>query len=117
MTDNLQRLIQLAKADGGKFFVIDEQGNPQLVIMPVEEYEKVLLKKVQGQIEDIEEINQKIIEAQKLEKQTMRSARQTAQEDLVSEVIDSTFEFEPAVPLPGQESQIPFGSAEEIDDI
>lgn len=103
--DNLKRLIQLAKADGGKFFVIDENANPQLVIMPIAEYEKVLLKKVQGQIEDIEEINKKILEVQRNAKQTTdqvedRTARQTAHDELVSEVIDSTFEFEPPMPSP-----------------
>lgn len=99
--DNLQRLIQLAKADGGKFFVIDENGTPQLVIMPIDEYEKVLLKKVQGQIEDIEQINKKILEVQKSTEEFSgreprpQSERQVAHDQLVSEVIDSTFEFEP----------------------
>lgn len=93
MTD-LQRLIQLAKADGGKFFVIDEKGNPSLVIMSVEEYENVLLKKVQNQVEDIEEINRKIVEAQK--EDLVQQARKNLQEELRSEVIDSTFQFDPA---------------------
>jgi hypothetical protein len=92
--DNLKKLIDIAKAGGGKFFVIDEQGNPALVIMGIDEYEKVLLKKVQNQLEDIEEINQKIIQAQKQE-DLAQSAKQTAHEELVSEVIDSTFSFEP----------------------
>jgi len=92
--DNLKKLIDISKADGGKFFVIDEQGNPVLVIMGIDEYEKVLLKKVQNQLEDIEEINQKIIQAQKQGDQA-QSERQAAHEELVSEVIDSTFSFEP----------------------
>ncbi len=92
--DNLKRLIDIAKADGGKFFVIDEQGNPALVIMGIDDYEKILLKKVQNQLEDIEEINQKIIQAQKQE-EAAQSAKQAAHEELVSEVIDSTFSFEP----------------------
>lgn len=93
--DNLKKLIDIAKADGGKFFVIDEQGNPVLVIMGVDEYEKVLLKKVQNQLEDIEEINQKIIQAQQASGDQAQSERQAAHEELVSEVIDSTFSFEP----------------------
>lgn len=92
--DNLKKLIDIAKADGGKFFVIDEQGNPVLVIMGLDEYEKVLLKKVQNQLEDIEEINQKIIQAQK-QGDLAQNERQAAHEELVSEVIDSTFSFEP----------------------
>lgn len=93
MTDNLQKLIQLAKADGGKFFVIDEQGNPVLVIMSVDEYEKVLIRKVGNQIEDIEDINKRIVEAQK--EDLAATQRQAFQDELKSEVIDSTFEFEP----------------------
>ncbi|MEK7075681.1 MAG: hypothetical protein AAB948_02730, partial [Patescibacteria group bacterium] len=62
--------------------------------MGIDEYEKVLLKKDQNQLEDIDEINRKIIQAQKQEDK-VQTARQTAQEDLVSEVIDSTFSFEP----------------------
>ena len=62
--------------------------------MGLDEYEKVLLKKVQNQLEDIEEINQKIIQAQK-QSDLVQSERQAAHEELVSEVIDSTFSFEP----------------------
>lgn len=94
MSDNLQKLIQLAKADGGKFFVIDEQGNPVLVIMGVDEYEKVLVKKVAAQVEDIEEINKRILETQK--EDLVADQRRSFQDELKSEVIDSTFEFEPA---------------------
>lgn len=65
---NLQDIINLAEADGGKFFVIDETGEAKLVIMQVEEYQKLLLGKlerqVKQQISDIELINRKIIEAQ-----------------------------------------------------
>ncbi len=94
MSNNLQKLIQLAKADGGKFFVLDEKGEPVLVIMGVDQYEEILLKKVSTQLEDIEEVNRKIIEAQKVQEKKL-----TAQEDLVSEVIDSTFSFEPEMPM------------------
>src|SRR5258708_28450263 len=97
MSDNLQKLIQLAKVDGGKFFVIDEQGAPVLVIMGIEEYEKVLLKKVQNQAKELEEINQEIAEAARAEadSQSEVARNQLTQEELVSEVIDSTFSFEP----------------------
>ena len=45
---NLQDLISLAKADGGKFFVIDESGLLQLVIMSVEDYQRLLLGKLRA---------------------------------------------------------------------
>jgi hypothetical protein len=61
---SLQDLINLAKADGGKFFVIDETGDAKLVIMSVEEYQKLLLGKLQKQILDVEKINREIIRAQ-----------------------------------------------------
>lgn len=90
MSDNLQKLIQLAKADGGKFFVIDEKGNPVLVIMGVDEYEKVLLHKVENELQDLEEVNREIAEVAQ-----QQTARQDAHDEMVSEVIDSTFSFEP----------------------
>ncbi len=102
--NNLQKLIQLAKADGGKFFVLDEKGEPSLVIMGIDDYEKILLKKVQNQLEDIEEINRKIIEAQKNENIVTRRA--AAQEELVSEVIDSTFSFEPEMPVAQRRAEL-----------
>ncbi len=104
MSDNLQKLIKLAQADGGKFFVLDEKGEPSLVIMSIDQYEEVLLKKVQNQLEDIEEINRKIIDAQKNELETQR--RQSVQEGLVSEVIDSTFSFEPEVSVLQQRAEL-----------
>ncbi len=91
--NTLNRLIQLAKADGGKFYVIDEHGEPVLVIMGIDEYEHMLLRKVQGQLGDIEEINKKIAEAQ-LSEYEQASAKQVAHDQMVSEVIDSTFSFE-----------------------
>ena len=84
--DNLQRLIQLAKADGGKFFILDEQANPVLVIMGIDDYERVLINKIKQGVDEIEEVNKTIAEVQ--------SKEQQYQEDLRSEVIDSTFEFE-----------------------
>ena len=36
----LKDLINLAKADGGKFFVMDESGEAKLVIMGIEDYQK-----------------------------------------------------------------------------
>jgi hypothetical protein len=89
--DNLQRLIQLAKADGGKFFVIDENANPVLVIMGIDEYENVLIRKMQNQAEDIEDINRQIQEVVLSEEE---QKRRQIQDELKSEVIDSTFDFE-----------------------
>jgi hypothetical protein len=120
---NLQDLINLAKADGGKFFVIDEKGDAKLVIMNVEDYQRLLLgklqKQVQQQAEDIEKINREILKAQ-LQEPVATAAEseppkpkvvipkitysQTAQPapmhervgraDLREEVIDPSFDFE-----------------------
>ena len=60
----LQDIIDLAKADGGKFFVIDENGDAKLVIMPVEDYERLLIGKLKRQVEDVEQINKEILKAQ-----------------------------------------------------
>lgn len=61
---SIQDLINLAKADGGKFFVLDETGEAKLVILPLAEYQKLLLGKLQRQVNEVENINRKIIEAQ-----------------------------------------------------
>lgn len=91
MSDNLKKIIALAKADGGKFLVIDEQGQPILVIMAIEQYEKILGKTTRDQSADIEEINKKIIQAQKEDQFTKDKI---VQDQLKSEVIDPTFSFE-----------------------
>jgi len=73
---SLQELIDLAKADGGKFFVIDEKGNAKLVIMNIEDYQRLLLgklqKQAQQQVEDIEKINREILKAQLQEPEVVR---------------------------------------------
>jgi hypothetical protein len=107
---SLQDLINLAKADGGKFFVIDESGDAKLVIMPVEEYQRLLLGKLQRQIQDVEQINKEIIRAQLSEdpaQEPIRPATKPAEKgpivtqnssvprvDLRAEVIDPSFDFE-----------------------
>lgn len=106
---NLQDIINLAKADGGKFFVIDETGEAKLVIMSVEDYQRLLLVKLQRQIKDVEQINKEIIKAQLQEdvpavpKPAVRPRAVTYQTpvreprpsvDLRAEVIDPSFDFE-----------------------
>lgn len=73
--------------------MIDADGEPALVIMGIDEYEQLLLRKVQNQLGDVEQINKEIAEAQAGEQDKL-NAKQHAQEELVSEVIDSTFSFE-----------------------
>jgi|GEM_PF-5642751 len=92
MPDNsLKKLIELAKIEGNKFFVLDEKGEPVLVMMSAQEYEKLLVRKIETQMADIEQINREILEAQKRDE---TQARKSYQEQLRSEVIDSTFSFE-----------------------
>ena len=108
---NLQDLINLAKADGGKFFVMDEQGNANLVIMSVDDYQALLLGKLQRQVTDVEDINREILKAQLTEDiPVLEDAPQTGlkrgeikitssiinyrQPDLRAEVIDPSFDFE-----------------------
>jgi hypothetical protein len=109
----LQDIINLAKADGGKFFVIDESGDCKLVILQVEDYQRLLLGKLQKQVkqqaEDVEKINKEIIKAQLLETDAPLSEVQkppspagpvvqqrtpVPRVDLRAEVIDPSFDFE-----------------------
>lgn len=99
---SLQDIINLAKADGGKFFVIDEKGDIKLVIMPIDDYQKILLGKLQKQVEDVEKINKEILRAQLLEAPPVPAPRPVAsskswtppQVDLREEVIDPSFDFD-----------------------
>jgi len=84
--------------------VIDETGEAKLVIMPVEEYQRLLISKLRKQVEDVEKINRQILEAQ------LKDDPRTAEEskiapkpkhevlkrlaDLREEVIDPSFDFE-----------------------
>ena len=101
---NLQEIINLAKTDGGKFFVMDETGEAKLVILPIEEYQRLLLNKLKKQIEDVEKINREIIKAQlRDEARAYVNPQPLAKVDLTSviksadmreEVIDPSFDFE-----------------------
>jgi hypothetical protein len=104
---NLQDLINLAKADGGKFFVMDEEGNANLVIMSVEDYQNLLLGKLQRQVADVEDINREIMQAQLepeasaiLKVEPLKPVTQSPiighykPQDLRAEVIDPSFDFE-----------------------
>ena len=57
---SIQDLINLAKADGGKFFVLDETGEAKLVILPLAEYQKLLLGKLQRQVNEVENIKSEV---------------------------------------------------------
>ena len=100
-------LINLAKADGGKFFVIDEEGNAKLVIMSIEDYQRLLLGKLQRQVEDIEQVNKIILKAQLNEDLSVAPSQESKfagpqvisngtpnRVDLREEVIDPSFDFE-----------------------
>jgi len=101
---NLQDIINLAKADGGKFFVIDEKGDAKLVIMSIEDYQRMLLGKLQRQITDVENINKEIIRAQLTDEPALTSPATKgptltnyppiSKNDLRAEVIDPSFDFE-----------------------
>ena len=106
---SLNDIINLSKADGGKFFVIDEKGGVKLVIMNVEDYQKMLLGKLQRQILDVETINKEILKAQLTDEPQASSAAvkgptltnqprneypPISKNDLRAEVIDPSFDFE-----------------------
>ncbi len=101
---NLQDIINLAKADGGKVFVIDEKGDLKLVILPVAEYQHMLLGKEKKPTDEVEEINNKILKAQLEEPAVLPSLShgpknlsykpEPVKKDLREEVIDLSFDFE-----------------------
>jgi hypothetical protein len=99
---NLQDLINLAKADGGKFFVIDEQGNAKLVIMSLEDYERLLLGKLKRQVDKMilkAQLQEEPPAAPSVPKPAASGPQVTYADrpprvDLRAEVIDPSFDFE-----------------------
>ncbi len=102
---NLNDLINLAKADGGKFFVMDEQGDARLVIMSVGDYQALLLGKLQRQVQDVEKINEEILKVQLSNEQEFEprvsvkspnivNRHEISKNYLRAEVIDPCFDFE-----------------------
>lgn len=104
---SLQDIIKLIGSDTGKAFIIDESGDIKLVVMGVGEYQRMLLGKLKSQIEDVEEINRRILEAQLEQAESPKpasghrgmTAEQSVAEkpkrvDMRSEVIDPNFDFE-----------------------
>jgi hypothetical protein len=110
---NLQDLINLSKADGGKFYVLDNDGEIRLVILPVEEYRQLLgvklAKKTRELTADVEKVNREILQAQLSEDvpvvpiQPIQAPEQIIPKsrhqphtfvDLREEVIDPSFDFE-----------------------
>lgn len=108
---SLQDIIKIAKTEKGKFFVMDEKGEAKLVILPFEEYQKLLLGKLKEQVQDVEKINEEITKAQiesgqvNVERylvskpkvqENFRAFTQPKVEtaDLREEVIDPSFDFE-----------------------
>jgi hypothetical protein len=94
----LQDILKLAKADSGKFFVMDESGEVKLVIMPVEDYEKILVGRLQKTAVDIEQVNKEITKAQltnQVEPDPSPILETRAPRvDMRSEVIDPSFNFD-----------------------
>jgi hypothetical protein len=110
---NLQDLINLAKADGGKFFVIDESGEIKLVILPFEDYQRLHGRKSENEEADPETINRAITQAQlseaseiiepvspkpALKGPTVVQRQEIVRPDLREEVIDPSFDFEAPKP-------------------
>ena len=107
---NLQDIIKLVKHDNGKIFVVDEQGEVKLVMLTVEDYQRLLLGKLKQGIKDIEAINREITKAQLTDQVAVAELPENASApqasnalnrvDLRSEVIDPRFNFDAA---PGEE--------------
>lgn len=98
---SLKDIIELAKKDSGKFFVMDESGEVQLVIMGTADFEK-MMNRPQVPVKpvvDIEEVNQKITKAQLTEETTPVDLGpavhvQRPRVDMRAEVIDPSFDFD-----------------------
>lgn len=117
---NFKDIIKLTEHDNGKIFVVDEEGEVKLVMLKVEDYQRLLLGKLKQGIKDIEAINREITKAQLNDDMTVvdlpknipvqhepapqapapQASNGHKRVDLRSEVIDPNFNFDAA---PGEE--------------
>lgn len=102
---SLQDIIELIKAEQGKAFIMDESGDVKLVIVGMEEYQRLQLGKLKAKIvEDPEAVNRRILEAQ-LEEEAKQALSETRPDfsnptkpqgvDLRSQVLDPDFNYNP----------------------
>ena len=106
---NIQDIINLCKNEQGKVFVVDEEGSIKLVVMGLEQYQKMLGSKPSlVKIPDPETVNRKIIKAQLEEdvspvtepapiNSVAPPARAPRVLDMREEVIDPSFDFDAPV--------------------
>lgn len=64
----LKKLIDTLKLTGGKLIIIDESGDPKVVLMSFQEFEDLAVSKISGELAKklakVEVINREITEAQ-----------------------------------------------------
>lgn len=102
---SLQDIIKLIQAENGKAFIMDESGDVKLVIVGMEEYQRMQLGQLKAKIEDPEAVNRRILEAQLEEeaKQALPVLRPDFSNpkpqltDLRSQVMDPDFNYGPVV--------------------
>ena len=106
---NFQDIIKIAQTENGKFFVMDESGEINLVILGMGEYQKLSSQNTSTQAvttepaPDIEKINKEILIAQLQEPivipvpevPEVKLPDKAPRLDLRSEVIDPSFNFDP----------------------
>lgn len=101
---NFQDLIQLCGEGEGKIFVVNEAGDVKLVVLSGAEFQNLLGGKLARQVEDIEQINQEITNAQ-LHSQVAEptgpivKSNGRAPVDLRAEVIDPSFDFDSPIEI------------------
>ena len=125
MENSLQRLIELAKMDGGKFFVIDEKGNPSLVIMSIDAYEQMLLQQIEthqtviptemsSSREYMDDDKRQVLPFGSLDTEPgNEQIRKAAQDVLKSEVIHEGY-MQEAPPTENEELDTTFDTLEEL---
>lgn len=103
---NLEELIKLLQDEQGKVFVMGPDGNVNLVMLSIEEYQRLLNKpKATGSFSriDPEAVNRRIIKAQLDDQAPRIPPKVNVQEPLVpvrprvdmrEEVIDPSFDFD-----------------------
>jgi hypothetical protein len=95
---NFKDLINLTNGDNSKIFVVDDAGDVKLVVLGAEEFENLLVGKMEQAQVDAEIVNREILHAQLGDVETKPlngdAVIKAPRVDLRSEVIDPTFDFD-----------------------
>jgi hypothetical protein len=96
---NLPDLIKLARRDSGKIFIMNSEGDLDLVVISADHYQKLANRSSAVQEIDVDKVNKEIMEAQikelenRGEDKMVKPSNPNPAESKDDEAIDPSFDF------------------------